>query len=100
MIRIRFFGPGELIQNRFSGAQYSVGTPKWVFWEKSWQKNRKTTLSPLSVFFWFTKKTLFFFWWLVIWMLHIGRTGHPGPGSGPYLPGQLSIEFINVGGWG
>ena len=26
MIRIRFFGPGELIQNGFSGAQYTSTT--------------------------------------------------------------------------
>ena len=28
MIRIRFFGPGELIQNGFSAAQYSDGREK------------------------------------------------------------------------
>ena len=31
-------------------------------------------------------------------MLHIGRARHPGPGSRNIVPGQLSIEFINVGG--
>ena len=30
---------------------------------------------------------------LVMWMLHIGRARHPG------YPGQLSVEFVNVGGW-
>ena len=30
-------------------------------------------------------------------MLHIGRARHPGPGP-PFFP-QLSIEFVNVGGW-
>ena len=29
----------------------------------------------------------------MIWMLHAGRAGHPGPGSWYYTPGQLSIEF-------
>ena len=32
-------------------------------------------------------------------MLHIGRARHPGPGPRDIVPGQLSIEFINVGGW-
>ena len=32
-------------------------------------------------------------------MLHIGRARHPGPGPRDFPPGQLSIEFINVGGW-
>ena len=32
-------------------------------------------------------------------MLHIGRARHPGPGPRDIIPGQLSIEFINVGGW-
>ena len=33
-------------------------------------------------------------------MLHIGRAGHPGPGKRFFFsPGQLSVEFVNVGGW-
>ena len=32
-------------------------------------------------------------------MFHIGRARHIGPGSRDIIPGQLSIEFINVGGW-
>ena len=32
-------------------------------------------------------------------MLHIGRARHPGPGSGCFPPGQLSIEFAHIGGW-
>ena len=32
-------------------------------------------------------------------MLHIGRARHPGPGKRYFTPGQLSVEFVNVGGW-
>ena len=32
-------------------------------------------------------------------MLHIGRARHPGPGRRTFIPGQLSIEFANIGGW-
>ena len=32
-------------------------------------------------------------------MLHIGRARHPGPGPRDNIPGQLSIEFIDIGGW-
>ena len=32
-------------------------------------------------------------------MLHIGRSRHPGPGKRFFTPGQLSVEFVNVGGW-
>ena len=31
-------------------------------------------------------------------MFHIGRARHPGPGPRSFTPGQLSIEFVNVGG--
>ena len=32
-------------------------------------------------------------------MFHIGRARHPGPGPRSFTPGQLFIEFVNVGGW-
>ena len=32
-------------------------------------------------------------------MLHIGRARHPAPGPRVFPPGQLSVEFLNVGGW-
>ena len=32
-------------------------------------------------------------------MLYIGRARHSGPGPRDFSPGQLSIEFVNVGGW-
>ena len=46
-----------------------------------------------------SKRTLYFFWEMVVWMLHIGRARHPGPGKRSFIPGQLSIEFANIGGW-
>ena len=72
---------------------YSVGAT----WGKQGQKNRKTTLSPLvGRVFLVNKRTTFFLWGLVIWMLHIGKVRHPGPGKRRFLPNQLSVEF---GGW-
>ena len=38
-------------------------------------------------------------WRVLLWVLHIGRARHPGPGQRSPTPGQLSIEFANVGGW-
>ena len=39
-----------------------------------------------------------------MWMLHTGKAKHPGPGRRSFTPGQLSVEFVNVGGvanlWG
>ena len=32
-------------------------------------------------------------------MFHIGSARHPGPGQRLFTPGQLSVEFVNVGGW-
>ena len=31
-------------------------------------------------------------------MLHLGRPRHTGPGKNRFLPGQFSVEFVNVGG--
>ena len=74
---------------------YSVGTPKWALWEKHGQKKRKTTLSPLVTrVFPVSKRTFFFYGRLVI-----GRARHPGPGKRFFTPCQLSVEFVNVGGW-
>ena len=36
---------------------------------------------------------------VILWMFHIGRARHPGPGPRSFTPGQLSIEFVSVGGW-
>ena len=36
----------------------------------------------------------------MVWMLHIGREGQTScPGTRSFPPGQLSIQFVNVGGW-
>ena len=79
---------------------YSVGTPKWALWEKGWLKHCKTMVSPfLGRFFLVSKRTFIFFGRVIRWMLHIGRARHPGPGLRDFPPGQLSVEFINVGGW-
>ena len=32
-------------------------------------------------------------------MLQIGRARHPGPVMWKVVPGYLSVEFVNVGGW-
>ena len=79
---------------------YSVGIPKGAYGGKSGQNHHKTTVSPLtkSVFL-VSKRTLYFFWEKVVWMLHIGRARHPGPGRRSFIPGQLSLEFANIGGW-
>ena len=45
------------------------------------------------------RKDSLFFGEVIIWMLHIGRARHPGLGPRFFTPGQLSIEFANVGGW-
>ena len=45
------------------------------------------------------QKNFLFFWWVIRWMLYIGRARHHGPDPLDILPNQLSIEFINVGGW-
>ena len=79
---------------------YSLGIPKGACGEKSGQMHYKTTSSPRgSCVFLVSKRTLYFFWVVVVWMLHIGRARHPGPNRRSFIPGQLSIEFANIGGW-
>ena len=42
---------------------YLVGTPKWAFGEKGWQKHHETTFSPrFGRFFLVSKRTFLFFW--------------------------------------
>ena len=78
---------------------FLVGTPKWALWGKGWLKHCKTTISPFLGRFFLVSKRTFYFLGVVRWMLHIGRARHPGPGSRDFPSGQLSVEFINVGGW-
>ena len=79
---------------------YLVGTPNRAFWEKGWQRHCKTVVSPfLGRFILVSKRTIFFFLGVLSWVLHIGRARHPGLGPRFFTPGQLSIEFANVGGW-
>ena len=60
----------------------------------------ETKFSPrVGCEFLVSKRTTFFFWGLAVWMLHIGRARHPGPVRVRDIPGHLSIEFANVGGW-
>ena len=54
---------------------------------------------PYWTFLFGKQKNFLFFWGVICWMLHIGRARHPGPGPRDIIPGQLSIEFINIGGW-
>ena len=42
---------------------------------------------------------MFIFGVVILWMFHIGRARHLGPGPRVFTPGQLSIEFVKVGGW-
>ena len=82
---------------------YSADSPKWACWGQGWQNHCKTTFSPLfGRFFLVSKRTIFFFFFfgrVIVWMFHIGRARHPGPGQRFFTPGQLSVEFVNVGGW-
>ena len=79
---------------------YSVVSLKGHFGRKSGQSHYKTTVSPrVKCVFLVSKRTLYFFWRVVVWMLHIGRARHPGPGKRSFIPGQLSIEFAIIGGW-
>ena len=52
----------------------------------------------MDVLFWLAKGPFSIFG-VILWMFHVGRARHPGPGPRVFTPGQLSIEFVNVGGW-
>ena len=79
---------------------YSVGIPKGACGEKSGQIHCKTTVSPVAnVFFWLVNGLFIFSgrWWYGCFISV--RLGHPGPDRRSFIPGELSIEFANIGGW-
>ena len=59
---------------------------------ETWHPPKESTnRTPISM------TNRFWFWGKILWMLHIGRARHPGPGRHPN--GSMSIECTNVGGW-
>ena len=78
---------------------YSVGTPNWAFWEKGWQKYYETMISPLFGRFFLVSKRTFFSEGFSVGCYILGGPGILGLALAIFVPGQLSIEFINVGGW-
>ena len=77
---------------------YSVGTPKWAFWERGWQNHSKTTVSPLYRLFCLANGPFFF---VRVGGLDASHWEGPAPWAWykVFPPGQLSIEFVNVGVW-
>ena len=71
-----------------------VGGRRWAL-SRHRQSSEKESFYFPFVFFLEKDFTLF----LRVWFFHIGWARHPGPGPRSYTPGQLSIEFVNVGGW-
>ena len=61
----------------------------------------KTMFLPSSVRFFLVSKKTFFWgaWVFLMGVINAGRARHPGPVPRFFTPGQLSIEFVNVGGW-
>ena len=59
----------------------------------------KTIVSPFFWTFLFGKQKIFLFFGFSYGLFYIGRARHPWPGPRSFTPGQLSIEFVNVGGW-
>ena len=80
---------------------YSVGSSKWTYRRKGWQIHCETTFSPLYVrLFLVSKRTSFFFfgrWWFGC-STSGGRARHLVLVLGFFTPGQLPVEFVNVGG--
>ena len=68
------------------------------FGRKALLKHCKTMFPLiLDVSFWYVNGQITFFGGVLLWVVNIGRARHPGQRS--FTPGQLSIEFANVGGW-
>ena len=62
-------------------------------WRNCRRNLRKTSFSLLFVFL-LSRMSGFLWGGVVLWHLWIGRAGHPGLGSAPFL-----IEVLNVGEW-
>ena len=81
---------------------YSVGIPNRACGGKSGQMHCKTTVPPpwKMCFFLVSKRTLYFFWEVVVFgcCILVGL-GILGLVRGLFIPGQLSVEFANIGGW-
>ena len=80
---------------------YSAGTQKWALWEKHGQKKRQDHTFPLGQTC-FSSQQKDHFLFLGGWLF--GCSTLVGPGilvlvNGFFTPGQLSVEFVNVGGW-
>ena len=69
-----------------------MGTLSGHFGRNTGRKNERPHSPLVRRVFQVSNWTIFFFGELLMWMFHIGRARHPGPG-------QLSVEFVNVGGW-
>ena len=77
-----------------------VGTPKWAFWGKGWQKHYESTFSSfIGHLFLVSKRTFYFSGGLSGGCFILVGPGILGLALVFLLPGQLSIEFVNVGGW-
>ena len=78
---------------------YSVDTPKCGYCGKGWQIHCKTTFSPLyGRLVLVSKRTSFSFgrWWFGCSTL---REPDILSWYSVFYPGQLLVEFVNVGGW-
>ena len=57
----------------------------------------KSTVRPLFLLFgFFCLVKILGFWGLILWLLWVGRAGHPGP---THLLQRVGIRVFNVGGW-
>ena len=67
-----------------------------ALWEKGWLTHCKMMISPFFGTFLSGKQKDFFSGRLLGGCFILGG---PGPGPRDFTLGQLSIEFVNVGGW-
>ena len=60
---------------------------------------KTTFFSLIWAFLLDEQKNFSFLEWLFYGCSVIGWARHPGPGPRVFTPGQLSVEFVSVGGW-